>query len=95
MCLDAFIIALNQACDGEIGYVPTLNLQLASVQLCVACRRSATLRVRVDDATPHTLLTASHSPLGSLRSPSGSENGSQNGSQKGSQNGSQNGSKND
>ena len=74
MCLDAFIVALNQACDGELGYVPTLNLQLVCVQLCVACRSSATLRVRVDDDTPHTLLTAAHSPppASLIRSPTSS-----------------------
>ena len=80
LCLDALFVALNQAYDGELGYVPTRNLQLASVQLCVACRSSATLRVRVDDATPHTLLTTSNSPQASLRSPNGLETGSPTGS---------------
>ncbi|CAN0309691.1 unnamed protein product [Ectocarpus fasciculatus] len=56
-CLDAFILALNQACDGQKmrWYVSTLELQLASLGFCGACRSAQTLEVRVDEDTPPTL----------------------------------------
>ncbi|CAN0164398.1 unnamed protein product [Ectocarpus sp. 6 AP-2014] len=40
-CLDAFIVALNQTCDGRENrwYASTLELQLVSLKFCGACRR--------------------------------------------------------
>ncbi|CAM9977509.1 unnamed protein product [Ectocarpus fasciculatus] len=59
-CLDAFMIALNQACDGEGNrwYVSTLELQLVSLEFCGACRSAQLLDVRVDEPTPPTLWTS-------------------------------------
>ncbi|CAN0038148.1 unnamed protein product, partial [Ectocarpus fasciculatus] len=56
-CLDAFILALNQACDGQWKrwYVSTLELQLVSLELCRACRSAQLLEVRIGEATPPTL----------------------------------------
>ncbi|CBJ26958.1 expressed unknown protein [Ectocarpus siliculosus] len=53
-CLDAFIVALNQTCDGRENrwYASTLELQLVSLKFCGACRRFPTLHVRVDRQTP-------------------------------------------
>lgn len=63
-CLDAFIVALNQT-DREGWYVSTTQLQLASMQFCVACRDSTALHLTVNDSTPQRLLAradASSSP---------------------------------
>lgn len=59
-CLDAFTVALCQASEGgeEGWYVSTLQLQLASLEFCSACRSVPTLRVRVDENTPRTLWSA-------------------------------------
>lgn len=54
-CLEAFTVALDAASDGEQWYTSTVNLQLASLPLCVACRDVATLDVRVDMLTPRSL----------------------------------------
>ncbi|CAN0120082.1 unnamed protein product, partial [Ectocarpus fasciculatus] len=56
-CLDAFTLALNQACDGqeEGWYASTLQLQLVSLTLCRACRSAQLLQVRIDEDTPSTL----------------------------------------
>ncbi|CAM9728789.1 unnamed protein product [Ectocarpus fasciculatus] len=56
-CLDAFIVALDQACDGQEKrwYASTLELQLASLAFCRACRSVQTLHVRVDQQTPPSL----------------------------------------
>ena len=56
-CVDAFTVALNQACEGGKNrwYTSSLELQLASLELCRACRKVPTLRVLVDDRTPRTL----------------------------------------
>eukprot|EP00903_Cladosiphon_okamuranus_P014849 g13750.t1 len=45
-CLDAFLAALGQASEGgeKIWYVSTLQLQLASMEFCRACRSVPTLR---------------------------------------------------
>ncbi|CAN0511524.1 unnamed protein product, partial [Ectocarpus sp. 8 AP-2014] len=53
-CLDAFVVALNQTCDGgdKRWYASTLELQLVSLEFCGACRRVPTLHVRVDRQTP-------------------------------------------
>ncbi|CAN0553692.1 unnamed protein product, partial [Ectocarpus sp. 8 AP-2014] len=53
-CLDAFIVALNQTCDGgeKRWYASTLELQLVSLEFCGACRHVPTLDVRVNRQTP-------------------------------------------
>ncbi|CAM9669642.1 unnamed protein product, partial [Hapterophycus canaliculatus] len=53
-CLDAFTIALHQACGGSLRrwYASTLQLQLASLGFCRACRSVPTLHVRVNRSTP-------------------------------------------
>ncbi|CAN0242056.1 unnamed protein product, partial [Ectocarpus sp. 12 AP-2014] len=56
-CLDAFIIALSQACEGggKQWYASTLELQLTSLDFCRACRSIPTLDVAVDEHTPRSL----------------------------------------
>ncbi|CAN0292578.1 unnamed protein product, partial [Ectocarpus fasciculatus] len=56
-CLDAFILALNQACDGQEKrwYVSTLELQLVSLELCGACTSAQLLDVLVNEHAPPTL----------------------------------------
>ncbi|CAN0589936.1 unnamed protein product, partial [Ectocarpus sp. 12 AP-2014] len=56
-CLDAFIVALNQACDGQNKrwIASTLELQLASLEFCGACRSVQTFQVHVDAETPPRL----------------------------------------
>ncbi|CAB1101868.1 unnamed protein product [Ectocarpus sp. CCAP 1310/34] len=41
-CLDAFIVALNQSCDGKKWYTSRADLQLASLAFCrlSACSRT-------------------------------------------------------
>jgi len=51
-CLDAFIVALNQANDGQLWYTETKQLQIASLEFCVACRSVSTLALIVDKYTP-------------------------------------------
>lgn len=53
----AFDVALHQACEGgdRRWYASTLELQLASLGLCKACRGVPTLRVQVGEGTPRTL----------------------------------------
>ncbi len=48
-CLDAFIVALSQACEGpdRRWYASTLELQLASLDFCRACRSIPRLAVTV------------------------------------------------
>lgn len=41
--------------EGKRWYASTLELQLASLELCRACRSVPTLHARVDDDTPRTL----------------------------------------
>lgn len=58
-CLDALTIALTQVHDRgqekRAWYVSTLELQLASLEFCRACRSVPLLHVRVHSGTPHTL----------------------------------------
>jgi len=56
-CLDAFVVALSQACEGGENrwYASTLQLQRVSSEMCIACRSAPTLHVRVDDRTPRAL----------------------------------------
>ncbi|CAM9481601.1 unnamed protein product, partial [Ectocarpus sp. 13 AM-2016] len=62
-CLDALVVALNQACDGQEKrwYVSTLELQLVSLEVCGACRSVQTLHVRVKRQTPPSLWFPSQS----------------------------------
>ena len=55
--LDAFVIALSKACEGgrKRWYASTLELQLASREMCGACRSVQTLNVCVNKHTPATL----------------------------------------
>ncbi|CAM9376425.1 unnamed protein product [Ectocarpus fasciculatus] len=54
--IDAFIVALGCACLGKPWYTSTKELQLASLQFCLACRSAPTLRVIVDEDVPIRLL---------------------------------------
>ncbi|CAN0504410.1 unnamed protein product, partial [Ectocarpus sp. 12 AP-2014] len=56
-CLDAFVVALSQCYEGgeKRWYSSTLQLQLASLEFCGACRSIAMLHVFVDAETPPTL----------------------------------------
>ncbi|CAN0464092.1 unnamed protein product, partial [Ectocarpus sp. 12 AP-2014] len=56
-CFDAFVVALSQACEGgrKRWYASTLELQLASLDICRACRSISTLHVRVEDETPRSV----------------------------------------
>lgn len=62
LCLEYFVVALNRAVGGRksIGnkrwwYVSTLDLQLASLELCQACRRVRTLHVKIGIGTPRSI----------------------------------------
>lgn len=74
-CLDAFTVALNQACEWEPGhdkswYASTMELQLASLPFCKACRNVMTLGLKVKDETPARLLETADAPYpGSPRVP--------------------------
>lgn len=59
-CLSAFIVALSQTGKrGEKGWMSsTLELQLASLDFCRACRSVPTLRVSVDPQTPCSIWLA-------------------------------------
>ncbi|CAN0340877.1 unnamed protein product, partial [Ectocarpus sp. 8 AP-2014] len=46
-CSEAFVVALNTGCDGNVWYTSTKELQLASLQFCVACRNVPTLHLAV------------------------------------------------
>lgn len=54
-CLDAFIIALNQATHGKGWCASPKQLQLASLEFCMACRSVPTLSVSVEKDTPTRL----------------------------------------
>ncbi|CAM9898666.1 unnamed protein product, partial [Ectocarpus fasciculatus] len=51
-CLEAFTVALALTCDGDEWYTSTQQLQLASLDLCTACRGVPTLALRVERSTP-------------------------------------------
>ncbi|CAM9655716.1 unnamed protein product, partial [Ectocarpus sp. 12 AP-2014] len=72
-CVDALVVALNQAHDGQEKrwYVSTLELQLVSLELCEACRKAETLHVRVDQDAPPCLWSSRTSPT--TRSQHGSD----------------------
>lgn len=65
-CFDAIFVALNQTSGGQPWYVSKTQLQLASIQLCVACRRSATFQLTIDDNIPRRLLAHADAPAPSL-----------------------------
>ncbi|CAN0575530.1 unnamed protein product, partial [Ectocarpus sp. 12 AP-2014] len=56
-CLDAFVVALSQACEGgkKRWYASTLELQLTSLDMCRACRGTSIWHVCVTDRTPRSL----------------------------------------
>ncbi|CAM9550804.1 unnamed protein product [Scytosiphon promiscuus] len=54
-CLDALIVALTQSGDGKAWYTSTTQLQLASLDLCVACRAVPTLHLIIDGGMPDRL----------------------------------------
>ncbi|CAM9100303.1 unnamed protein product, partial [Hapterophycus canaliculatus] len=54
-CVDALAVVLNASCDGKGWFPSTRQLQLASLQLCVACRSVPSLRLEVDMTVPHRL----------------------------------------
>ncbi|CAM9252174.1 unnamed protein product, partial [Ectocarpus sp. 12 AP-2014] len=56
-CFDIFNIALSQACarEEQRWFASTLELQLASLDICRACRSMSILHVRVTRETPRSL----------------------------------------
>lgn len=57
-CLNAVIVvALSQGCEGgeKRWYTSTMELQLASLEICRACRSVPSLSVRVEPRTPVSL----------------------------------------
>lgn len=71
-CLEAFIVALNQAGEGwrNLWYVSTLELQLVSLEFCRARRRIPTLGVLVDGRTVRSLWVSPMSKTGQVASSS-------------------------
>ncbi|CAN0454191.1 unnamed protein product [Ectocarpus sp. 12 AP-2014] len=61
-CLNVLTIALNETCDGKSWYTSTKELQLASLEFCIACRSYQTLHLNVDAKTPRRLLAAADTP---------------------------------
>lgn len=53
--LDALVIALNERRPSQKWYVSIANLQLVSLQLCIACRAVTTFNVQVTTYTPRSL----------------------------------------
>ncbi|CAM9739511.1 unnamed protein product, partial [Ectocarpus fasciculatus] len=53
--LDALIVAVSNTCDGKGWFTSTLDLQLVSLQLCVACRSVPSLKLMVRSGTPWRL----------------------------------------
>ncbi|CAM9852451.1 unnamed protein product [Ectocarpus sp. 8 AP-2014] len=60
--LNAFIVGLDETCDGKSWYTSTKELQLASIELCVACRKHQTPHLIVDTEIPRRLLAAADAP---------------------------------
>ncbi|CAM9142532.1 unnamed protein product [Ectocarpus sp. 12 AP-2014] len=61
-CLNALTVALNETCDGKSWYTSTKELQLTSLEFCMACRNHQTLHLSVDAQTPRRLLAAADAP---------------------------------
>lgn len=56
ICLDAMIVALGKPLDGKEWYTSTSQLQLASLQVCMACRSVPRMHhLRVEVGTPRHL----------------------------------------
>lgn len=71
LCLDAFIVALNQASDAGKWYTSTMQLQLISVAFCEACRNVPMLHLAVEFDTPRCLWDSSHDDEGTTAGESG------------------------
>ncbi|CAN0500031.1 unnamed protein product, partial [Ectocarpus sp. 8 AP-2014] len=61
-CLEALIVALNETCDGTSWYTSTKELQLASLEFCIACRNYQTVHLNVDEQIPRRLLATADAP---------------------------------
>ncbi|CAM9464117.1 unnamed protein product [Ectocarpus sp. 13 AM-2016] len=61
-CSEAFTVALNETCDGTSWYTSTKELQLASLEICIACRSYPTVHLKVDDQIPRRLLAIADAP---------------------------------
>ncbi|CAN0362701.1 unnamed protein product [Ectocarpus sp. 12 AP-2014] len=61
-CLEALIVAFNETCDGKSWYTSTKELQLASLEFCIACRNNPTVHMNVDERIPRRLLAAADAP---------------------------------
>ncbi|CAM9697055.1 unnamed protein product, partial [Ectocarpus sp. 12 AP-2014] len=61
-CLNALIVALNETCDGKSWYTSTKELQLASLEFCIACRNYQTVQLKIDAQIPRRLLAAAGAP---------------------------------
>ncbi|CAN0197326.1 unnamed protein product, partial [Ectocarpus sp. 13 AM-2016] len=61
-CLEALIVALNETCDGASWYTSTKELQLASLEVCMACRNYPTVHLNVDEQIPRRLLATADAP---------------------------------
>ncbi|CAN0253896.1 unnamed protein product [Scytosiphon promiscuus] len=55
-CLQALTVSINQAGGTRQWYTETKELQLASLQICRACRGAHTVHLRVDRDIPSTVL---------------------------------------
>ncbi|CAM9962499.1 unnamed protein product [Ectocarpus sp. 12 AP-2014] len=62
LCLKALIVTLDETCDGTSWYTSTKELQLASLEFCIECRKCKTLHLKVDATTPRRLLAAADAP---------------------------------
>ncbi|CAM9756904.1 unnamed protein product, partial [Ectocarpus fasciculatus] len=61
-CLNAFTVALDDTCDGKRWYTSTKELQLTSLEFCIACRNYQTMNLKVDSEIPRRLLAAADAP---------------------------------
>ncbi|CAM9635072.1 unnamed protein product [Ectocarpus sp. 4 AP-2014] len=61
-CLDAVLISLNRMCDGKSWYTSTKELQLASLEFCIACRSYRAIHLTVGAQIPRRLLAAVDAP---------------------------------
>ncbi|CAN0174561.1 unnamed protein product, partial [Ectocarpus fasciculatus] len=61
-CLAALVVPLNETCDGKSWYASTKELQLASLEFCIACRSYPTVHLKVDAQVPRRLLAAVDAP---------------------------------
>lgn len=61
--MDAFNVALNHAGDSWLSFESTMELQLVSLEFCVACRTVAVVHVKLEEGTPRSLWAHGESPL--------------------------------